>query len=591
MKNKLQNKFSTFINRIPLWIQLSFFMLIISTMTIFTLVYRNFTSIRNATISNQFALSHSLLNLEIENLDHYISDLANFCIQPYYDTTFTRIINQKTPLSSSQLDYAKQQMFYYYYTRNDIQTYELYFINQDLSIGRTESQEHIRRQAAPHFDTALASSLCASSPMHQAIVFCDNDNSFFTYYHSMFQIKGQVQQAVVHLQVNTSYLEQILQNHAKDNSIFVILNDKNEFIFSSNPELLSYASDLSIITVPKEFLDNETPTVQLNGEHYLLVRTSSLKSGLQLFNLIPLSAIDNELSEATSHMLVNGFFIWLFTVIAIYLFTYLLTLPLKSLSARMQHAGSGDFHTILEMHGSSEIAELSNSFNSMLLHIDQLIQQNYITKISEKNARLTALEAQLNPHFLYNTLQAISTEALINDQPAIHRMITSLASNLRYTIKAGDLVPLKAELQYLNDYVYLLKMRMDNFLQFTIHTSPNLENYLIPKISLQPLVENSIIHGKSCTKEAIDIEVTLMKLPDNKLQITVLDNGCGISSAQQQKLYNDFQTALTSKNPGGIGLSNLYVRLHLLYNEPADLKIDSVENEYTNIILTLPCVD
>lgn len=82
-----------------------------------------------------------------------------------------------------------------------------------------------------------------------------------------------------------------------------------------------------------------------------------------------------------------------------------------------------------------------------------------------------------------------------------------------------------------------------------------------------------------------------MKLPDNKLQITVLDNGCGISAAQQQKLYNDFQIALTSKNPGGIGLSNLYVRLHLLYNEPADLKIDSIENEYTNIILTLPCVD
>ena len=107
----MKNKFSTFINRIPLWIQLSFFMLIISTITIFTLVYRNFTSIRHATISNQFALSQNLLNLEIENLDHYVADLANFCIQPYYDTTYTRIINQKTPLSSSQLDYAKQQMF------------------------------------------------------------------------------------------------------------------------------------------------------------------------------------------------------------------------------------------------------------------------------------------------------------------------------------------------------------------------------------------------------------------------------------------------------------------------------------------------
>ena len=104
----------------------------------------------------------------------------------------------------------------------------------------------------------------------------------------------------------------------------------------------------------------------------------------------------------------------------------------------------------------------------MLRHIEQLIQQNYIAKLSEKNARLTALEAQLKPHFLYNTLQAISTEALINDQFTIHKMITSLASNLRYTIKGGDLVPLKSEVQYLSDYIYLLKMRMNDALVFNL---------------------------------------------------------------------------------------------------------------------------
>ena len=587
----MKQRLAKFANCIPLWMQLSFFILIISTVTIFTLIFRNFTSIRNLTISNQYSLSQELLDLESENLDRYISELANFCIQPYYDNTFTRIINQKKPLSSTQIDYMKQQMYYYYYSRNDIQAYEIYLINQGLSIGRTENQEHIRVQSSPQFDTQTAASNCSKDPMFQSITYCDKDNAFFTYCHSLFQIKGQTQQALVHLQVNTSYLKQMLQNHQKAGSDFIMLNADNEFIYSSNTALFGANDSIDEFFTTQRTLKNGAITVEINGKDYLMVSAKSQKNNIQLINLIPLSIIDAELKGATSSLLINGICIWLITIFLVYLFTYLLTKPLKTLSERMQYAGSGDFHTFPEMHGSSEIAELSHSFNSMLRHIEQLIQQNYIAKLSEKNARLTALEAQLNPHFLYNTLQAISTEALINDQFTIHRMITSLASNLRYTIKGGDLVPLKSEVQYLSDYIYLLKMRMNDALVFNIDTEPELDDYMIPKISLQALVENSIIHGKSTNKESIEIKVTLTRLPNDRLQISVYDNGCGISQEQQNKLYQDFESALTAKNPGGIGLANLYVRLHLLYNEPTDLKIESAEHQYTNIILTLPCVN
>jgi len=587
----MKQRLAKFANCIPLWMQLSFFILIISTVTIFTLIFRNFTSIRNLTISNQYSLSQELLDLESENLGRYISELANFCIQPYYDNTFTRIINQKKPLSSAQIDYMKQQMYYYYYTRNDIQAYEIYLINQGLSIGRTENQEHIRVQSSPQFDTQTAASNCSKDPMFQSITYCDKDNAFFTYCHSLFQIKGQTQQALVHLQVNTSYLKQMLQNHQKAGSDFIMLNADNEFIYSSNTALFGANDSIDEFFTTQRTLKNGAITVEINGKDYLMVSAKSQKNNIQLINLIPLSIIDAELKGATSSLLINGICIWLITVFLVYLFTYLLTKPLKTLSERMQYAGSGDFHTFPEMHGSSEIAELSHSFNSMLRHIEQLIQQNYIAKLSEKNARLTALEAQLNPHFLYNTLQAISTEALINDQFTIHKMITSLASNLRYTIKGGDLVPLKSEVQYLSDYIYLLKMRMNDALVFNIDTEPELDDYMIPKISLQALVENSIIHGKSTNKESIEIKVTLTRLPNDRLQISVYDNGCGISQEQQNKLYQDFESALTAKNPGGIGLANLYVRLHLLYNEPTDLKIESAEHQYTNIILTLPCVN
>lgn len=586
----MKNKISHFINRIPMWIQLSFFMFVIVTVTVFTLIYRNFTSIRDLTIADQFSLSSSLLDLEMENLDHYIADLANFCIQPYYDLTFTRIINQQTPVSAEQLDYAKQQLFYYYYTRSDIQEYELYLINQDISIGRTQNQEHITIQSEPCFDTALAASLCAEDPMHHSILSCSQPNSFFTYYHSLFQVKGQVQQAIVRLQIDTSYLNQILKNHGDSDNILVILNCQNDFIYSSDASIFTEENTISDILSTESVSKDGVKTVRIQGENYLLVRAQSSKTRMQLISFIPLSYIDSKLGDASTRMFLNGLLLWLAALFTIYLFSYLLALPLRQLSARMQTAGDGDFHTFPEMHGSTEITELSGSFNSMLLHIEQLIKQNYLAEISEKNARLTALEAQLNPHFLYNTLQAISTEALVNDQPKIHRMITGLASNLRYTIKAGDLVPLKDELKYLSDYVYLQQTRMDHFLAFEMSLDPEIENYLVPKISLQALVENSIIHGKSSSRENIRIQVSIKVLPEQKLQISVLDDGCGISMQQQEKLKHDFHMAMTSQNPGGIGLANLYVRLHLLYDTPADLQIYSEEGQYTNIVLTLPCI-
>ena len=116
-------------------------------------------------------------------------------------------------------------MFYYYYTRNDIQEYELYLINQDISIGRTKSQEHITIQEVPNFDTRQASLLCAETPMNHAITSCSDSGVFFTYYHSLFQAKGRVQQAVVRLQIDTSYLKQILKNHTGNSNTLVILNE------------------------------------------------------------------------------------------------------------------------------------------------------------------------------------------------------------------------------------------------------------------------------------------------------------------------------------------------------------------------------
>ena len=583
---KLKSYCKTLLDRTALWLQLTIFMVLITTLVAGYLIYKDYTSTRNLTITNQINTTEKILNLELENLEHYLQDLANFCIQPYYDSRFTRIVEQNTPLTSEQVAYAKQQMSYYYYTRNDILDYELYLLHQDMSIGRTNGQQHIiSKDLAPDgINEALLD--CEENSLNHSIRASDSFKSLI-YYHSLFQIKGRVSQAIVRLKLDDSYAKQLIENHAEHGEIIVFLNEKEEIIFS-NQEALSKSSQkfLSALSSRKQRAKGYE-TVKFMGQPFLLVEAESKNTGIRLVSLTPLSYIDSQIGKLRQSILVSGLWVWLFTILFIYMLLRLLTIPLRFLSTQMQKTGEGDFRSRIHVTGSTEICGLAESFNSMVSHIDQLIQRTYVAELSEKDAKLAALEAQLNPHFLYNTLQAVSTEALINEQPQIHRMITALASNLRYTIKGDTLVPLKQEMIYVEDYIFLQKIRMDDALTFTSSIDPAAEECLIPKISIQTLVENSIIHGKSGNTDRIHIDITA-QYNDTNVIITVRDNGCGISPEQLDKLYADFDLQKNTGKYGGIGLANLHSRIRLLYDKPASLDIHTQEKQYTEIVLTLP---
>lgn len=334
---------------------------------------------------------------------------------------------------------------------------------------------------------------------------------------------------------------------------------------------------------------NGYDTVKIGAENYLLVRTQSESAGLHLLCFTPLSYIDSQFNDIQTSIILSGVLIWFFAILTIYLLLRFLTAPLKTLAEKMRRTGDGDFHTSLHAGGSKEVTELSDSFNSMVSQIDQLINRTYLAELSEKNAQITALEAQINPHFLYNTLQAISTEALINDQFQIHKMITSLASNLRYTIKDGDLVSLKREMEYVTNYIFLQKMRRTDILRFKKDIEPGIEEFLVPKISLHTLVENSIIHGTGKNTGQITIYISA-KQQDDKIILLVRDDGCGIPEAKLEDLRQSLATQKPNSAGKSIGLANLYIRLQLLYDDPAIMQINSKENSYTEVILTLPAI-
>jgi two-component system sensor histidine kinase YesM len=197
-----------------------------------------------------------------------------------------------------------------------------------------------------------------------------------------------------------------------------------------------------------------------------------------------------------------------------------------------------------------------------------------MASLNERTAQLAALEAQTNPHFLFNTLQAIATEAILAEDQKVYRMITTLAALLRYTIKGGNLIDLDTELKYVDKYLTLQKARFGERLQYAIDVDTALLGCSVPKLGLLALVENSIVHGMQGSVDAIRLTLECRDRGD-MADIRVTDDGAGISEARLRQLRASMadETVVVMQN---IGLGNLSSRLRLLYEGRARLEIESV---------------
>lgn len=576
-KQTIPSRIRDFLNCCPLWVELSMLVVLVITLVLLVLTSSNYTETKNLTISNYQSTTERILSLEAEDFDEYLNALATFCLQPYYDSTFSRVIDLSTPVTSEQLRYVKRQMYYYYYTRSDIGDYEIYLVNHGLVIGKTGNQQHFVDVSGDPQDFSTAIRQCRKDSRNQYLT--TDANGHLCYYHTLISVSTQEVQAVVRLSLKAKSLETLKTNHAANHESILILNNRQDLLYCGNNASLKF-SDVS------KALKNKKRILCSGDTSYIMTSTTSQVSGITFICLIPEKLINMEIQQLEKNVQINAAVIWLFSLLLIYPFLLLITSPLKRLSLQMAKTGEGDFTTRIHEGGSREICELSNSFNSMVKHIYKLIRKTYIAELNAKDARLAALEAQINPHFLYNTLQAISTEALLNDQMKIHHMITSLASNLRYTIKGSVLVPLSAEMEYVKNYIFLHKMRNEDLFEFHADIDEAAKNCMIPKISIQTLIENSIIHGRNQNDFRIHITLSVKKQADT-IVITEEDDGCGIPEDQLEAIQRSFEIQKTT-GQDGIGLANLYNRLQILYEKPTNFTIESQEGAYTRITLVLP---
>lgn len=573
-------------NSSPLWLQAALLFSLLVTLVITILLTNNYIYNKNKVFESYVANTKTVLNLEMDNMTQYIRELTSFAIQPCYDTRFTRLIESNSAITDDDIDYIKNQMGALYYTRNDLNSYELYLMNQHIKAGRSRGAQHI---SSSYFDspTDRESKIfneCANAKYFLYVDSSDNSSDFFTFYHSIIQIKNKASLAFVKCDIDKDFINAMIKGcDLDDNEILLLYNSLGDLLFSSDTSINNYLPE----SLSLNNADSYSATFE-NGKKYLVTSCHDNLYGLTLISLNPYDVLSSNVFSLLKTTIFQGSVVWIVFIVIVIVSSRSLMLPLDKLADHMKIIGEGNFDTKIDIGGSSEIENLGNSFNYMSEHIQQLITENYLVRLNEQTAKLIALEAQINPHFLYNTLQAISTEALVNDQNQIHEMVISLASILRYSIKGGDLVTLADECAHVKKYFYLQKIRMGDNLEYSIDISEEANTCLIPKISLQTLVENSIVHGINGEITSIAIKVKAY-VKDDRVFIDITDDGCGMTEETLEYLNDNFASSIISPTRSkGVGLVNIHERLKILYKNEGSMTIESKPSEGTTIKMSIP---
>lgn len=544
----------------------------------------NYISNKRTIMEENIKSQSTILSFEGDNFDSYLSEINWYSLALRNDATFLQMISNNKPLLYEDKNYIQSLLKSNYYSRSDLISYNLYLIKKNAIYSRSTklnqflSSDFYDFTSLPGYDSFTKGNYYRSiSP--------SEEGGFMKYYRTIIDIETKDPLAIVELSFTTAFMDALAKNHIQNNEIYIVLDGNSNIYYTSNKEL----KDTMVL---KRFVQDLSTTkgaaftTKVLDVSYLAVSHDCAEEDFTLVLLKPIEDIENDIALTRNVSIVLALISATCAILLFVIFIRLVTNPISALTQRMQKAGSGNFAAIEKIGGNLEICELEDEYNTMLRKIDELIKTNYIAKLNEETARLIALEAQTNPHFLYNTLQAISAEAILNKQTKINTMITSLASLLRYSIKEKELVTIDEEVAQLRGYLMLQKERFDSALSFSISVSDEISQFLIPKLSIMTLVENSILHGMKGTSIHIDVDVFV---EDETLWIKVSDNGNGIERDKLEKLLASFSDIpLRSEKNTGIGLSNLSSRLRLIYHEQAALNIESILYAGTTITVSIP---
>ena len=407
-------------------------------------------------------------------------------------------------------------------------------------------------------------------------------------------VEYQTPSFVLSINYRMDALKKMIQDTLVNDFVqILLLNEDGKIICKSEtdmydhitPDLLEILRDNGEKEGDLQYLDEQT------GQTLLVLFNKSDIHNTMLLQIVSMRNITYQAEKLKNTIIFISSIIVLMLVIVIVTFSFYITKPLKIIGNCMIQVSKGDFSVRSHVRSQDEIGQISNTFNYMTEQIGQLIKERFQLRLKFKDAQLESLHAQINPHFLYNTLQAIGSVACEKEVYEVDNMLMSLSSMLRYTVKSGgNIVTLKDEINNVENYLALQKFRFEDKLNYSINIPEELYTVKVPKLILQPIVENSIVHGIEKLKTPGNISI-LCQLEEGFCSVIVRDNGVGMKQEdidKLQKYFNSYNEHLSDEDDKKIGLYNVYQRMLLLYDKKFSMHITSDKMQGVEVRLNIP---
>lgn len=364
------------------------------------------------------------------------------------------------------------------------------------------------------------------------------------------------------------------------------------YLLDSNDRIIA-AHTYNNLIFTKPFVKFETKRFVPKGSYVFTNNLDiTLLSGWKLIGVFSRSYMMGEIYRAVEFILFISLLSLIFATFLIRIITTSISSRLELLERHIRKVKKQRFEALRCKEGNDEIGSLIREFNNMTARLKELIEKEMLSEIQKKTlevekkqAEINALQSQINPHFLFNTLDSIRMRSVLKNELETAEIIKYLTRTLRRLIYWGnDITTVQEEINFVEDFLKIQQYRFGEKLTYEILVEEDAKNCLIPKMTIQPLVENACIHGIE-EKEDNGRVIVRVRKEEIKLLIEVSDNGIGMDERKLEELYANLNNPMYDKS---IGLKNVYRRLMLYYNDNAEFYIESSVKKGTTVIIKLP---
>lgn len=337
-------------------------------------------------------------------------------------------------------------------------------------------------------------------------------------------------------------------------------------------------------------LHQENGKLLLDGKQYYVVKNESPRTNWSIYVVQSLDDSINKIQNIWNFTLVLSVIAIIICFLLSWVLASYITSPLHRLTSAMRHDPKKKLQHIEETYGSVEMHTLHRTYNEFITQIETLIEEVYEKQLLQQQAELKALQAQIHPHFLYNTLNAFYWKLIDEDKDELANYVLSMSALFKYSVGSvkaeSDIVTIRQELEHIEHYLNLMQMRLGERLSWELQCEPALTTIQIPKLLLQPIIENAILHGIEPQQTNGKVTVHIYAISPEAFTIVVTDNGKGIPTSMLLRL-NGITSASDSEQ---IGIQNIRKRLEMYYSEQvADTFLyDSDGQTGTTVTITLP---